>query len=396
MSGFLRRNIVWMLFSLAFSIALWTIVTNQQARWETDYFQNVAVKVRGEPEGLVARDALSSVRVKVTAPSDVWKRLTSGSFQVYVDASRVGPGVEDVPVQVESLEPRARVEEVQPAKVTLRLERIATKEVPTKINLIGTVPFGYNAKTPQVSPHTVNVSGPQSQVEQVASAVVDFRLDGIRSSVNQPFKPVLQSEDGTEIKSVSVRPESVIVEMVVDRDLSYKTVPVTPKVVGTVAMGYQIVGIMVEPTTVTVVGDPNELNSLTYASTRQLDVSGAKGDLTATVEPELPNGVSLARRQSFIVRVYVGAVESSEIIRVAPSIKGDEIGHQSSVSPPFVDVVVSGPMPVLSTLKPQDIKITADVTGLLTGAHSISPTVTIPSGLRLNSIRPEQVTVDVR
>lgn len=396
MTAFLRTNIVWMFFSLAFSFAVWIIVTNQQTRWETDYFQNVPVKVRGEPEGLVARDQLKPVRIKVSAPSDAWKKLSSSSFEVFVDASRIGPGVEDVPVQVESLEPKARVEEIQPPKVTLRLEHIARKDVPTRLNLIGTVPFGFTSKAPNVSPELVSVTGPQSQVEQVAAAVVDLRLEGVRSSINQPVKPVAQTEDGTEIKSVSIRPESVIVELPVERDLSYKTVPVAPRVVGTVAMGYQIVGIMVEPTTVTVVGDPAELNNLAFLSTKPFDVSGASGDVTAMIEPDLPGGVSLARRQGFIVRVYVSAVESSEIIRVAPSIKGLEPGRQSAISPSFIEVTVSGAMPFLSTLKPQDIKVVADATGLVTGTHSVSPTVSIPSGLRLDSLRPAQVTVDIR
>ena len=385
-----------MLLSLAFSLALWTIVSNQQTRWEADYFHNVQVKVRGLPEGLVVRDALKPVRIKVSAPSATWKRLTSASFEAYVDASRAGPGVEDVPVQVELAESRVRVEEIQPPKVTLRLEHLARKEVPVKVNLIGSVPFGFTSKPPRTSPEFVSVTGPQSQIEQVEFAVVDLRLDEIRTSVNQPFKTVAQTGDGTEVKSVAIRPESVIVEMQVDRDSSYKTVPVAPRVVGTVSMGYQIVGIMVEPTAVTVVGDPNELDNLTFLSTKPLDVSGASGDLTATVEPDLPEGVSLARRQSFIVRVYIGAVESSEIVRVAPSVKGLAENRRATISPSFIEVVVSGPMPVLSTIKPQDIRVAVDVSTLVSGTHSINPTVTIPSGLRLDSLRPETVTIEIQ
>lgn len=396
MVGFLRRNIVWMVLSLAFSTSLWTIVTNQQARWETDYFHNIPVKVRGLPDGLVARDQLNPVRVKVSAPSDTWKRLTSDSFEVFVDASRVGAGVEDVQVQVESLEPKARFEEIQPPQVTLRLENVAHKEVQTRVNQIGTVPFGFTSRNPRVSPEYVSVSGPQSQVDKVENAVVDLRLEGVRSSINQPFKLAPQTNDGSEVKSVSIRPESAIVEMAVERDLSYKTVPLAPRVVGTVARGYQIIGMMVEPTTVTVVGDPSELNNLSYLSTKPLDVSGASGDLTTAVEPDLPTGVSLARRQSLIVRVDISAIQSSETIRVAPVVRGAAEGRQAVVSPPYFEVVITGPMPILSALKPQDIRISTDVTGLVTGTHQISPTVSIPSGLRLDSMRPDSMTVEVR
>lgn len=393
MMGFLRREFVWMVLSLLLATALWTIVTNQQNPPETDYLQSIPVKVRGEPTGLVVRDAIRPVRVRITAPRDVWQRLSSASFDAYVDASKVGPGVQDLPVHVETSDSRVRIDEIQPSKVTLRLEDLVRKDVPVSVNVVGSVPLGYTSKPPRFSPEQVTISGPQSQVNSAALAVVEVRLDALRATLNQPFKPVIQDAEGEEVVGVAAQPESVFVEVPVDREISYKTVPVAPRLTGAVGLGYQIVGIVVDPTAVTVVGDPNALADLSYLPTKPVDVTDIKGDSSSTVEAALPEGVALARKQNIVVRVYASAVEGSQSFRVAPALKGGEGKPLASITPSAVNVVLSGPVPILTAAKAQDIKVVGDISDLGQGTHTVNTIITVPAGLRLDSISPEQLTV---
>ena len=59
-----------------------------------------------------------------------------------------------------------------------------------------------------------------------------------------------------------------------------------------------------------------------------------------------------------------------------------------------MDVIISGPLPLLNTLTHQDVRITVDVTGLGEGAHQLTPTVQILiSNLQVESILPETVEV---
>lgn len=385
-----------MLLSLALATALWTIVTNQQNPPHTDFLQSVPVKTKGEPAGLVIRDEIKPVRVKVTAPKDVWERLSSSSFEAYVDVSKTGPGVQDVPVHVEIQDPRVRIEEVQPSKITIRLEQLVRKEIPVRVNITGNTPFGYASKPPKVSPEVVTISGPQSKVSAINLALVEVRLDGLRSSISQPFKPVIQRPEGEDVQGLSISPESVFVEVAVEREVSYKTVPVAPRLAGNASLGYQIVGIMVDPDAVTLVGDPNVLDGLAYLPTKPVDVSNIKGDITAVVEPDLPEGVALARKQSLVVRVYASAVESSQTFRVAPVVTGLNSSLQATVNPSAIDIILSGPMPLLTTIKPQDIKVIVDVAGMDPGVQTMNPTVTVPSGLRFDSISPDKLAVTIR
>lgn len=324
------------------------------------------------------------------------RRLGSSAFEAYVDVSKAGPGVQDFQVRVDHSDPRVRVDEVLPSKMTMLLEVVARKEVPVKVSIVGSVPFGYTSKPVRMTPEQVVVSGPQSVVTRVASGAVEVNLEGVRTSIGQPFRATAHAEDGTDVKSVTIQPGSVFIELPVEREVGFKTVPLTPRVLGTVALGYQIVGMSVEPTAVTVVGDPVVLGELTYLSTKPVNVGGATGDVALVVEAETPEGVSLARKQNLVARVFVSPVEGSQVIRVAPTILGQASDLQSSVSPGSVDVTLSGPMPSLSSARPQDVKVVADVSGLVTGTYTIVPTVTVPSALRVDSVAPNRVSVTIR
>jgi YbbR domain-containing protein len=194
---------------------------------------------------------------------------------------------------------------------------------------------------------------------------------------------------------VSLSADKVLVELPVVQELGYKTVPVVPDVRGTVAFGYQVVGIMVDPQSTTVAGDPRALADLSYLQTSPVDVSGAVGDVAVSAEPALPVGVALARSQTLFVRVLVSPVESSKTLEIAPQVKGAG-DHPVTVDPGAVQVTVSGPMPVLTKLRPQDVTVTVDATGLIVGTHNIKPTVIVPSLLKLVSVAPSDVSVTVR
>ncbi|MDP2976486.1 MAG: hypothetical protein Q8N45_09800, partial [Anaerolineales bacterium] len=64
------------------------------------------------------------------------------------------------------------------------------------------------------------------------------------------------------------------------------------------------------------------------------------------------------------------------------------------VSPENVDVILSGPLPVLDTLAPSDVHVVIDVKGLGVGTHHLTPTVPmVIAGVTVESILPGTVEV---
>lgn len=397
MLTFLRRNLAWMMLALILSTGLWLVVTIDQNPQESNWFSSIPVEVRDLPAGMALRTEVPPVRVRVTAPRDVWEArgLPADKFKATVDAATAGPGLVELPVSVQSSDSRAKVEEVDPAKVTLRLEPIRRKEVPVRVRVVGSAPLGYEAQQPKANPGEVTVSGPQGLVEQVTHVQAEVALDGVRSNISQAYQVTPANETGNPVERVTLSPEKVLVEVPILQQLGYKTVPIQPQVIGTVAFGYQIVGIMVDPATTTVAGDPQALREMSYLSTKPIDVSGAVGDVAVSAEPALPNGVTLARSQPLLVRVLISPVESSKIIEVAPQVRG--AGDRTvTVNPGAVQVTVSGPMPVLARLRPQDVQVLVDIGGLTSGTHAVKPSITLPSLLKLVDAQPSTVNVAIR
>lgn len=396
MVTFLRRNLAWMLLAMILSTGLWLIVTVEQNPDDRIAFSSISIQVRDVPDGLAVANDLEKVRVTVIAPQDVIPQLRQDQIRVELDASNATVGSQAVPVNVTVEDSRARIESVDPEVVFLRLDEVRSKEVQVRVNTVGIAAVGYVARGVRVTPATVVVRGPQSVVDQVSAVSVDVNLEGQRANVNQALTPVAVSASGSVVERVTIEPERVLVEVPVEQQVSYKTVPVIPKVAGSVALGYQIVGVQVDPQTVTILGDPAVLSGLETIQTRPIDVTGAEGDVAVSAEANLPQGAALNLNQTILVRVIVQPDDGSKVIEVAPTVSELPSQLSAQIEPPSVQVTVAGPLPLLSRLKPEDLAVVIDGSTLGEGSHTVQPVLRVPNLIRVVSFSPTELRVTVR
>ena len=62
---------------------------------------------------------------------------------------------------------------VTPSAISLDIVRMIKRVVPVRVDLIGKLPFGYETGEIEVSPSTVEVSGPAPQVEKLQAVMTD-------------------------------------------------------------------------------------------------------------------------------------------------------------------------------------------------------------------------------
>ncbi|HEV8635824.1 MAG TPA: CdaR family protein [Chloroflexota bacterium] len=392
---FLQRNLAWMLLAIALATALWIVVTTQQNPDVVDVFQAIQVETRNKPEDLVLRNEVPTVQVTVAAPRDVMQDLRPAKFQATIDLSRLGPGLQQVPIRVQTVDPRARIEEINPQQVLVHLEKVEHKSVPTRAKLTAELPTGYRHGAAKVTPENVVATGPESLVGQVVAVVAEVDLTGLTASVSQTYRASPQNANGERIDRISLSSENLLVELRIDQEKMVKTVPIAPQITGAVAPGYQPVGFRAEPTAITVEGDPAAVEALGYAPTRPVDLKNATGDVSVNAELQLPPGVRLTVPQPIVVRVFVSPVEGSKAVEIAPTIQGLGAGLRATVSPPAVRLTVKGPMPVLTALGPSEAKVVVDAAGLTPGVHQLPPRVEVPALVRLQSVDPERVELRI-
>lgn len=397
----LQRNIGSVLLSIGLSFTLWALVVNQQNPEVTRYLEtSIPVEVRNVQAGLVVHGIRDeTVRLQITTTADHWDAVAPTSFKAYIDLTKAEVGAREYRIATDNSDGRVRVESVDPPQTEVRVSVQKRKNVPVRVNITDSAPFGFEARPPIVTPDQVEIVGPQNVVESVATAVVNLPLSGARSSVNQTFRPEALDGAGKPVTGVEINPSAVVVEVAIEQQVAYKLVSLVPEIVGEVALGYQIVGIVPDPATVTVVGDPQTLDQLTQVTTQPIDVTNLSSDLHKNTEIVLPSGISLARRQAVVVRVYVNALEGTQSVRVTPTVKGAGEDAEVTFIPGAVDVTVSGPMPSLLSLKSQDIRVALDVTGRDPGTHVLGQPqlqVTIPAGLKLERVNPDTVAVTIK
>lgn len=388
-------DIVLAILALVLSIILWLIVTNEQnPPVEGLYPYEVPVRAVNVRGGLDVFGDVGTVRVRISAPRDVWSRLRFDAFDAKADLSQSAVGRVEVPVRVDTRDPQVTVLEVSPKEVPIWLEPRIERQLPVKVEVKDGPPEGYTSRPGQSSVQNVTVSGPASAVSDVDAVVAEVSVDGARVSVGQQVPLYARSNQGKRITNVRIDPAVVSVEVPIDQQVQYKTVPVHPIVRGQVADGYWVEAIRPDPAIIVLVGTRDALQSVSFIQTSPIVVSDARQTINQPVTLVLPEGVSVAGTPTVTVQAIISAIEGAKSIRVAPVIRGLASNQTATVGD--VTVVVLGPTPALARLGPSDVSVAINATGQVSGTAEITPTVTVPTGTRIQRVTPDRVPVQIR
>ncbi|MBM4465193.1 MAG: hypothetical protein FJ014_06540 [Chloroflexi bacterium] len=384
--------------AIALAVTVWVVSVNEQNPSERDTFpETIPVQVLNKAEGMVIfPEVIKNVRVVVRAPKTSWDRLTAEKFEALVDLEGLPIGRHDVEVQVTCSDRFVNILEVQPPEVSVRLEEYKEKELGVKAKVMDNPPLGYVDRTPAVTPSAAKVSGPASMVDQISELVAEIYLGGAKGVLERSVSLSARNEKGQAIGWVDIDPPEVTVRVPIEQRLGYKEVAVRPIVEGQVAAGYRISNISVEPSNVTIFGSPLVVEGIPgYLETIPIDVSDAQADVGERVTLTLPQGVTVLGEQAILVKINVTAIESSLTLQRELVIQGLQPRLSAKPSPEVVDVIISGPVPQLDALKPGDVQVILDLSNLQRGTYKITPKVVVPEGLKVESILPDTIEVEI-
>ena len=121
-----------------------------------------------EPLYVSKYDTLTA-RVYLEGPRETLDALRAGPLAVTADLSAVEPGVRVISLKVDAnrLPANVRVKEIEPPTVTVTVERVVQREVRVTPRWEGDPPPGYQVLDWQISPPTVKITGPESQMKEL-------------------------------------------------------------------------------------------------------------------------------------------------------------------------------------------------------------------------------------
>lgn len=389
----LRDNLGVGILAMGISAALWVGISLEQNPPRTDLFNEpIPVRAVNVPPDLFVFGSIPPIRVRVTAPADVWERMNVRDFVATIDLSGASIGTGEFIPSVTSTDNRIRVVNYAPQDIPIRLEISESRVVPVRVETTGTPPLGFVAERPSSSIQEVLVQGPRSLVDQVVVATATVDIENRRINVSQAYPLTARNSLGFEIAGVNIEPSQTVVQLTVRQQIFYRTVPVVPVLEGQPAPGYSVGSVTIEPQTVTLVGNQQELEATDRVQTRPISVAGARSNVLATVQLALPQGVGLAGNQAVTMRIQVVPVAAQRQFDLVPVVTPDV---PAVLNVDRVRVVLAGPEPVLDTLDPAGLRLFVDVAGLPPGQHRVSPRLTVPPDIRISSFTPDTVLVTI-
>lgn len=394
----IASNLVLMLLALALAVLAWIVaVEEEDPTREERYPQSIPVTLPEPPDGMVIVGEFDErVRVTVRAPESVWRSLSPDDFTASVDLTDLTTGSYHVPVQVKLNKRPARVTLVEPEQVTLELEPRLERTVPVKVQVEGEPMLGYIMQARTVTPHQVTVVGPGTYVTRVVEAFAAISVQDANANVEQELDLSLLDQDGQPIPYVTSAPEKVRVRIPIELSGYYRSLAVKVVLQGEISPGYFNSSISIEPPSVTVFGSPNVISALPgFVETEPIDVTGAQADLIVRPALSVPPGVAVVSGQQVEVSISIEPIQSSATVEVTPEIEGLEPSLTATVSPETVQVILSGPLPLLNALKEDNVRVVLDLFGLAEGTHQIEPQVVVPEGITAQSVLPATVQVEI-
>jgi YbbR domain-containing protein len=401
MARWLWDNLRTFVLALLLAILVWAVAVNEENPIEEKVFpQPVPVQLHdlGADLMLTGNPDLQT-SVTILAPKLVWDTLTLDQIHVTAELGQVGAGTYAVPLVATVDLPAARLTRVDPSSLTLTIEKRVVRELPVRLEQKGDIARGYEAGVAQLVPYTTTLSGPASLVDSVSEVRADISVAGLKDDYNDTINLVPVDSTGKTVSGIELQPPSIHVQIQIAQKQGFRDVTVSPIITGQVASGYRLTNITVSPPVVTVSSsDPLKVSTLPgYIETQPLDITGWNSDRTVRLPLTLPAGISLEGDQAVFVQVSIAAIEYSLTVPRPLELQGVGEGLEAVASPEKVDILISGPLPMLNQLQQGDVRVFLDLRNLTEGTYQVTPQVNLlPAELRVEKVLTSPIEVTIR
>lgn len=400
----LLKGMPTLFFALILAFTAWVAAVNSSDPSEMKAFsQPVSIHILGQdPKMVIQGDITSTINVVLNAPKSSWTSLNSNGslIKAYIDLSGLTEGTYQVPVQVQVDVRPMQIASVTPQTITVTLDRLTSKTFPVSLVMTGEPEIGYETGAAVLSPESITISGPASQVEQISQLRATVSLVQAKENIDATVPVQAVDQSGDPIEGLTYSPKSITAAIPLNQKGGYRNVVVTVITQGKLADGYRLSNITVNPPTVTVYSsDPAKVEALPgYVETQPINLDSLRSDINMPVDLSLPEGVSLVGQQQVAIQIGINAIQSSiSFTNLNITVTNLSAGLFADISPDTVDVILSGPLPVLDKIKAENIQVVLDLKDKLPGTYQLIPTVITNSDeVNVESVLPGTVEVVVQ
>lgn len=410
---FLSEDIMLKIISGIIAVFLWFIVMNTINPTEVrNYpasivFENTAAL---KEQGLTMvnegdfTDTKINLRVEATRPAldELSKNNYKNSIMAQVDLSKIQlDESQTYPLKVQvPIKPsvpstiytyKYDVSSYYPTYIEVEVDKIDSIKRTLRVSTTGELANGYTADTPVCDVTSVTVTGPASQISDVAVVRAEVDLNDSVGTIVRDVMVKAYDAGGNELTNFVSEPETVTVTVPVSKQ---GTISINqPKTTGTLPSHLEISSIDWEPKSVSVAGTSEEVNSVSSIDLPLIDLSKITGNTTLTfdISKNISDaGLQLKNSSSSTVTVNIktGVTQAKKIEIKNTDINITGLKENCVVKlPESVTVEIGGP----DNITAKSLKPSLDLSGLDVGSHNVEMKLSLPNYATLKS----KVNVDV-
>lgn len=167
------KNLPLKLLSVVIATGLYLAISSQPI---TEVGLMVPLEYRNIPANLeITSLQAPQVHVRVRGPADEVRRASQTDIVAYIDLAGASAGSHTYDLDHGAV--RApyglSIVDLYPSQFRLNLEPRSSREVPVAVRLVGVPASGFRVTGYSITPGKVRIIGPESRVQQMASAVTD-------------------------------------------------------------------------------------------------------------------------------------------------------------------------------------------------------------------------------
>lgn len=401
MRKFMKEHNVWLkVLSVVLAIILWAVVMGVTNPERTRTFDGIKVAIIGEEQLLEQRGLsvieydISEISVRLKGPNS---DLSASGFEKKITASidvskQQAPGEYDLKPDVYTNRSSIDFVSSNPGTIHVRIDRIATKSVPIKIDVTGTPKEGSRFGTPTSTTETVMVEGPEAELSEVSYAHAVIDGSGIDATVTQECAISLYNEEGEMIDSpyITSATEKIRVRLPVHE---VNNIPLAVTFKDGANEQVNQAKWTIEPESVNVYGNQTIISELKEINIGEINLGNVKTDVPIEMDIVLPEGINLAdgEPKTAKVTVTIDGVATRKV-EVQNFIKTDtEAGEAANIvsfETQSVEIELRGTESALEAVDESifSVGITIDSASLGEGTHAVKGVIVatgLPNGVTL-------------
>lgn len=386
---FEKHDIFTKLLSVLAAIVLWGYFMGIQNPTRTLEYKNIAVQLSGVDELYnsynlkIISGADETVDVRVSGSSSRLATLTASQIKVRADVSEsiTTPGTYEIAYHVILPESGMTCVGRSPETISVTVDRVETKTVPVSVNLSDDAADGYVFEEPTLSVKSVEISGPETELDKVTSAVIDIDTSNLKDTLTDNYTYSLVDEDGDAVDTTNI-----------SRSVASVSVTIPIKQVKSVPLEVTIspedaeadISTAISPKSVEIIGDPSTVSGIDSIVLGAVNANTAEDGDTFDFDISVPTGVKLNDGQPTTATVTVSVAsdvrETFDITDISLNDINKDETAEVTLETDSLQVTLSGTRKQLDGVDASDISAVAEIASadLSDGQHTIGATIRSP------------------